>query len=410
MPSFEYTAIDIGGRARRGVVNAESARLARRELRRLELTPVKLSAPREEAAAATGIGGRNLRRAARVSPQDLVSVTRQLAVLAGAATPVEEALNAVALQTERPESRARLLAVRERVLEGWRLADAMGEDQKSFPAVYRAVVAAGESSGDMKGALNRLATMLEKNRAMRMKAITALAYPAAIFMVACGVVTALMTQVVPRIVEQFDTFEAELPLITRLVVGASNFIGDFGILTLVALILAGAAGWRILQAPKPRLAFDRWILSVPLVGKLLRALDGARFARTLATLYAGGAPLLESMIGAQRAAGNAHVRDRLDLSIALVREGSGLAAAMKRADVLPPMMVHMTAAGERAGAVPELLDKAALQLEEEFDTATAIALRLLEPAIIVALGGAVVTIVLAIILPMLQINSLASGQ
>jgi general secretion pathway protein F len=404
MPSFEYEALDAGGRSRKGVVNADSARLARQELRRLQLTPVQLSAPREAGAGRLGSA-----KAPKIGGTELVNLTRQIAVLIGASTPLEEALNAVALQTERKESRKRLLAVRERVLEGWRFADALGEDKKSFPDLYRAVVAAGETSGDLAGVLDRLATMLEKNRSMLNKAIASLIYPAVLAVVAGLVVTALMTQVVPKVVEQFRAFDAELPFVTQLVIGISNFIGNFGIYVLAAVALGSAAFWQGMRTPAFKLAFDRWVLTLPLLGKLLRALDGARFARTLATLFAGGAPLLDSLKGAQRTIGNSFIRSRLDGAITQVREGASLAAALKRSNVLPPMMVHMLAAGERAGAVPVMLDKSAAQLEEEFDTASTVALRLLEPSIIVAMGGTVMLIVVAILLPILRLNSLASG-
>ena len=403
MPSFEYEALDVGGRSRRGVVNADSARLARQELRRLQLTPVSISTPREKGSAA------GARKTPRIGASELVNLTRQLAVLIGATTPLEEALNAVALQTEKPGSRKRLLAVRERVLEGWRFADALGEDRKSFSDLYRAVVAAGETSGDLSGVLDRLATMLEKNRTMLNKAIASLIYPAALAAVAGLVVTALMTQVVPKIVEQFQTFDAKLPFVTQFVIGISNFLGAYGLYLIVGVLLGGAAFWQAMRTPRFKLAVDRWMLTVPLLGKLLRGLDGARFARTLATLFAGGAPLLDSLKGAQRTIGNSHMRDRLDGAITQVREGASLASALKRANVLPPMMTHMIAAGERAGAVPLMLDKSAVQLEEEFDTASTVALRLLEPAIIIAMGGAVMLIVVAILLPILRLNSLASS-
>lgn len=404
MPSFEYEALDPGGRTRRGIVNADSARLARRELRRLQLTPVSVSAPREKPGAAE-----SGRRPAKISGGELVNLTRQLAVLIAATTPLEEALNAVALQTEKPGSRKRLLAVRERVLEGWRFNEALGEDQKSFPDLYRAVVAAGETSGDLAGVLDRLATMLEKNRSMMNKAIASLIYPAALAAVAGLVVAALMTQVVPKIVEQFQTFDAKLPFVTQLVIGVSHFLGAYGLYLILGAIIAGLALWQGLKNPAFKLSFDRWTLTLPLLGKLLRGLDGARFARTLATLFAGGAPLLDSLKGAQRTMGNSFMRERLEGAITQVREGASLAAALKRANVLPPMMTHMVAAGERAGQVPLMLDKSATQLEEEFDTASTIALRLLEPAIIIAMGGAVMLIVVAILLPILRLNSLAAG-
>lgn len=404
MPSFEYEALDIAGRAKRGIVNAESPRLARRELRRLDLTPVSISAPRE--ASAEGAGSKS---PPRLKANDLVIMTRQLSVLIGAATPLEEALNAVALQTEKPGVRKRMLAVRERVLEGWRYADALGEDKKSFPDLYRAVVAAGEASGDLAGVLDRLATMLEKNRTMMNKAVASLIYPAALALVAAGVVTALMIGVVPKIVEQFQTFDAKLPFVTQIVIGISNFLARYGVFLLVGVFVAGAAFWQALKAPSFKKSFDAWLLTLPLLGKLLRGLDGARFARTLATLFAGGAPLLDSLRGASRTVGNTFMREKLETVITQVREGASMAASLKRAAVLPPMMTHMVAAGERAGAVPLMLDKAAAQLEEEFDTTSTVALRLLEPAIIIGMGGVVMLIVVAILLPILRLNSLASA-
>ncbi|HXI87986.1 MAG TPA: type II secretion system inner membrane protein GspF [Parvularculaceae bacterium] len=404
MPAFEYEALDLSGRARRGVVSADSARQARFELRRLSLTPVRVSAPREERRGR--LGGR---AEPRISAGDLVIITRQLAVLLGASTPLEEALNAIALQAEKSGARTRILAVRERVMEGWRFADALGEDSKSFSTLYRAVIAAGESSGDLGGVLDRLATMLEKNRSMRNKALAALIYPVVLALVAGGVVTALMTGVVPKIVEQFDTFNAQLPLITRIVVGISTFLGAYGLLMLAATVIAGVGFWRAMRLPAFKRNVDIRALQIPVLGKLLRGLDGARFARTLSTLVAGGAPLLDSLRGAQRTISNAFIRERLDGAITMVGEGSSLAGALRRANALPPMLTHMVAAGERAGAVPVMLDKAANQLEEEFDTASTVALRLLEPAIIVVMGGVVMAIVAAIMLPILRLNSLVSG-
>lgn len=401
MPAFEYEALDYSGRSRKGVVNAESARQARRELRRLALTPVRIAAPREKPA-----GGR---AEPRLSANDLVMATRQLSVLISASMPLEEALNAVATQTDKPGVRSRILAVRERVVEGWRFADALSEDPKSFSPLYCAVIAAGEASGDLGGVLDRLATMLEKNRSMKNKALAALIYPAALALIASGVVTTLMTQVVPKIVDQFNTFDAELPVVTKIVVGASHFIAAYGLYCLLAAIIFAVAFWRAMKAPAFKLQVDRRILEAPLLGNLLRGLDGARFARTLSTLFAGGAPLLDSLIGAQRTIANDHIRTRLDGAITMVREGASIASAMRRANVLPPMMIHMLAAGERAGEVPVMLDKAALQLEEEFDTASTVALRLLEPAIIIAMGGVVMLIVISIMLPILRLNSLAAG-
>ncbi|GJL90719.1 type II secretion system inner membrane protein GspF [Hyphococcus sp.] len=404
MPAFEYEALDFGGRARKGVLSADSQRQARQELRRMNLTPLKLSAPRsEQRSSLTGS------KTPRVQSGQLVMVTRQLAALIGAGVPLEEALNAVSVQLDSGPARTRLIGVRERVMEGWRFADALAEDEKSFPPLYRAVIAAGEASGDLSGVLNRLAEMLEKNRAIRNKAIASLIYPAALMVIAGGVVTALMVFVVPKIIEQFNSFNAQLPLLTKFVVGLSNWLVSYGLLSLLAIAIASAAFWYGMKRPAFKLVVDRFILRIPVIGRLSRSIDGARFARTLATLFSGGAPLLDSLVGAQRTVSNSHIRERLNKTVSMVGEGASLAASLKRADALPPMLVHMVAAGERSGALSQLLDKAAIQLEEEFDTASTVALRLLEPTIIVAMGGAVLVIVLSIMLPILRINTLAAG-
>jgi len=409
MPSFEYEALDAGGRTKKGVVSADNARMARQELRRLALTPIEISAPKSKHSNVSG-----QKATKTISAGDLVIITRQLSVLVGAGTPLEEAINAVALQTDKEGVRKRLLSVREGVIEGRRFGDAMAgdamaEEKKSFPELYRAVVAAGETSGDLASVLDRLATMLEKNRAMKNKALASLIYPAALALVATLVIAALMTQVVPKIVEQFSTFNAELPFITGVVVGISNFLANYGLWLIAGLIVACVGFWRLLLLPSFKLGFDKWVLGIPLMGRLLRGLDGARFARTLSTLFAGGAPLLDSLQGARKTVGNTYIRERLDGSITMVREGASIAAALRKANALPPMMTHMVAAGERAGEVPALLDKAAIQLEEEFDTTSTVALRLLEPAIIMAMGGIVMAIVVAILLPILRLNALASG-
>lgn len=405
MPAFEYEALDFGGKTRKGVLAADSQRQARQQLRQMKLTPLKLSTPRSGQAKSGVIHAAT----PRVKPGHLVMITRQLSALIGAGTPLEEALNAVAVQSEAPGARTRLLGVRERVMEGWRFADALAEDEKSFPPLYRAVIAAGETSGDLGGVLDRLASMLEKNRAIKNKAVASLIYPAALMVIAGGVVTTLMVFVVPKIIDQFNSFGAELPFLTQVVVGLSNWMLNYGLFALIALVLLFAGFWRAMKEPRLKMIVDRFVLRLPVAGRLSRAVDGARFARTLATLFSGGAPLLDSLVGAQRTVSNSYIRDRLNRTVSMVGEGASLAASIKRADVLPPMLTHMIAAGERAGALSELLDKAALQLEEDFDTASTVALRLLEPGIIVAMGGAVLVIVLSILLPILRINTLAAG-
>jgi len=267
-PAFEYEALDLGGKTKRGVLSADSQRQARHELRRNNLTPLKISVPRSEAAGQP-LGGKE----PRINASHLVVLTRQLAALIGAGTPLEEALNAVAVQAETGASRTRLIAVRERVMEGWRFADALAEDTKSFPVLYRAVIAAGETSGDLSGVLERLATMLEKNRAIKNKAIASLIYPAVLAVIAGCVVTALMIFVVPKIIAQFNAFGEELPLLTKIVVGISDLTVNCGLYALLVTAILAVAAWRALKEPPIRLAFDKFLLRIPVFGRLMRAVD-----------------------------------------------------------------------------------------------------------------------------------------
>ncbi|WP_031549657.1 type II secretion system inner membrane protein GspF [Parvularcula oceani] len=405
MTAYRYEAVDAAGRKKRGTVEADTQRRARREIQASGLTPVSLS----EAGEGSGLDIRLSRGPKQPSRKDIIAATRQLATLIDAAMPVEEALAAVAAQ-ERGSPTARVLtAVRMRVVEGWRLSEALGEHPKSFPPLYRGIVAAGETSGTLGAVLGRLADMLERNRAITQKATTALIYPATIAVVAIGVVWALMTFVVPRMVEQFSDMGAQLPLLTRVVIGVSDFVRDFGLIVLIALVAAIIGFIVARRRPRPKLAMDRMLLRLPVIGPLARDLDAARFARTLSTLFASGAPLLDSLRSARRTVVNSHIDDRLGVTLTGVREGASLSASLRRAGVFPPMMASMVSAGERSGALPLMLEKTADQMEGGFEAATTLALRLLEPAVIVTLGLVVMVIVLAIMLPILQINTMTLG-
>jgi len=418
MATFEYDALDSAGKQIRGVITAETAKEARQELRNRKLTPVHINNSGGRGTKTAGSQPVNsttsrvtsfFKSTGHLNTKQRVLITRQLATLIETSVPLEEALSAIAQQSENDSAARLILSVRERVLEGWRFADALAEDEKSFPPLYCAVIAAGESSGDLGGVLERLAVMLEKHHAIRTKALTALIYPLTLMSVSLGVVIALMRFVVPKIVEQFSDFSAQLPWITRMVIAISEGLGSYGLYIIIALILGVAGIWRLLRIPSWRIHFDHACLKIPIVGKLLRAKEGARFGRTLATLFAGGAPLIDSLIGTQRTLGNHHIKTKMDTTISMVREGASLAQALKRADVLPPVMTHMIAAGEKSGQLPKLLDKSAAHLEDEFETATNISLRLIEPAIVVIMGLVVMVIVLSILLPTLQLNRLVSG-
>lgn len=406
MAAFDYVAVDAGGRTVSGTLTAADDAAARALLARRKLAPLEITASRGAAPARAAAPAR--KGAGKLDSRTLALVTRQLATLV-TVSPVEEALRAIALQADRPAVRAVLEGVHGGVMEGRRLSDAMALQGSAFPPLYRAMVSAGETSGALAPILERLADGLERDQVVRGKVITALVYPAVLAVVAIGVVLALMTFVVPRVVDQFDSMNQTLPLLTRLVIGLSNGMRDWGWLAAFLLAAAGVAGVLALRNPAVRLGVDTAILRLPLIGRLTRDLHGAKMARTLSTMITAGLPVLEGLTITARTVSNRRLRLATEMMAEAVREGGGLSAAMRRADVFPPILVTMTASGEAGGRLEPMLERAAEYLEREFSTFTAVMLSLIEPAIIVVMGGVVALIVLSILLPILQINTLAMG-
>lgn len=405
MAAFDYVAVDAGGRTLTGALTAADEAAARALLERRKLMPLEITTGRGAPRKVDRLGQT---RGGKLNARTLALTTRQLATLVSVA-PLEEALRTIALQADRPAVRRVLDGVHGGVMEGRRLSDAMALQGQAFPPLYRAMVSAGETSGALEPILERLADGLERDQTVRGKVITALVYPAVLAVVALGVIGALMTFVVPRVVDQFDSMNQTLPLLTRLVIGVSDGMSDWGWLAGLLLAAALAAGAVALRNPVVRLRADTVLLRLPLVGRLIRDLHGAKMARTLSTMIAAGLPVLEGLTITARTVSNRRLRLATETMADAVREGGGLSAAMRRADVFPPILVHMTASGESSGRLEPMLERAADYLEREFSTFTAVMLSLLEPAIIVVMGGVVALIVLSILLPILQINTLAMG-
>lgn len=408
MPDFDFIAIDTGGREKRGQLAAETMEQARARLdaRRLYVVKIEPGTPKAQGAGRRSlfaqIGGN------RMSGKHLTLFTRQLATL-NRVSPLEESLRTIVRQTEQPHVREIVGNVHAGVVEGRRLADAMAREPRSFPSLYRAMVSAGESSGSLPTILDRLAILLERQAEIRGKLITALAYPTVLALVAMGVVTALMIWVVPQVVEQFDTVGQQLPLLTRMVIALSDFLVHWWWVLLIAIVVLAVVAVQALRQPPIRLVFDGWLLRLPLVGRLLRDLHAARMARTLSTMVASRLPLLEGLALTSGTVHNRRLRLATDEIVESIRTGGSLSVAMRRSGVFPPLLTYLAASGEAAGRLDEMLERAADYLEREFDRFTATALSLLEPAIIVVMGGVVATIVLSILLPILQLNTLA-GQ
>ncbi|GAA4343932.1 type II secretion system inner membrane protein GspF [Pigmentiphaga soli] len=403
MPSYRFEAADAAGKLDRGLVDADSPRAARAQLRGRGLTP--LSVEEVDGRSGKAGGGRGW-FGARMSDAELAWATRQLASLLEARLPIDAALTATAEQAERKHTAEVMTAVRADVRAGHRLADALAARPRDFPDIYRALVAAGEESGDLAQVMDKLAGYIEERNALRTKVLTAFIYPAVVTVVSIGIVIFLLGYVVPQVVSAFSQARQELPLLTRVMLQLSEFVRSWG--WLVALLAAAAmAGWRMmLRNAATRLAWHARVLRLPLAGRFVLGLDAARFASTLAILTGSGVPLLRSLDAARQTLGNDRLRAAIDDATARVREGVGLAPALQAQKLFPPLLVHLTASGEKTGTLPELLDRAAQTLSREVERRAMALTALLEPLMILVMGGVVLLIVLAVLMPIIEINQL----
>lgn len=395
MPAFEYSALDAEGRRARGVLQADTARAARAQLRDRGLNPLSV----DEARAGAGAGGRRLGAAERAL------MLRQLATLVSSGLPIDESLAALA-EGSAGRLRSQVMALRARVLEGSTLAAAMAEFPGSFPALYRSSVAAGEAAGKLDAVLARLADYAESRDALSRRILLALAYPLLLSTVALGVVTALMVWVVPQVIGVFAQFGRALPLPTRILVAMSELVQAHGGWLLLLALAALAAAVFALRRRALRARLDAFSLRIPVWGRLARALDTARFARTLALLTSAAVPLLEALNIASGVAANQVLARALAQAAVRVREGQALSKALADSGQFPPVALRLIASGERSGRLDAMLGEAAAQQERELDTALGVAMAALGPGVILLVGGLVLFVVLAILLPIFQINSL----
>ncbi|RYM12260.1 type II secretion system inner membrane protein GspF [Sphingobium cupriresistens] len=405
MADFDYSAIDPAGRERSGSIKAGTIEDARAKLDARKMFIVRI----EPGAVETARKRANLSlRSPRLSPKELTLFTRQLATLTQV-SPLEESLRTIGRQSEQDHVRAIVGKVHGGVMEGRRLADAVGAEPKSFPPLYRAMISAGESSGSLPTIMERLSDLMERQAVMRSKVLTAIAYPSVLAIFAVFVVAALMIFVVPKVVEQFDTVGQELPLLTRIVMAISAFLAAYWWLLLILVLLAGVGFWRAMKNDGFRYRFDAMMLGLPVLGKLIRDLHAARMARTLSTMVASRLPLMEGLTLTANTVHNRVLRKASDEIVEAIRGGGSLSAALRRAGVFPPLLVYLAASGESAGRLDTMLERAADYLEREFDAFTSTALAMLEPIIIILMGGIVAVIILSILLPILQLQSLTGA-
>ncbi|GGD69233.1 type II secretion system inner membrane protein GspF [Croceicoccus mobilis] len=405
MARYAYLAVDPQGRERRGAVDAASVPAAREQLakRRWHVLSVDEKLGAALPAAKGGIHLPSFKR--KLRPKQLALFTRQLSSLM-MVSPLEEALRTISRQTEKEKARAILTNVHAGIVEGLPLADALRREEASFPPVYRAMIAAGENSGSLPSIAERLADSLEKSAEVRGKIIAALAYPIILSLVAVAVVTGLMVSVVPRVVEQFDNASRQLPLLTRIVIVLSDFLSAWWWALGLVIALAILAFLRALKNPGFKYRFDALMLKTPFVGKLIRDMHAAALARTLSSMIAARLPLVDGLRLASRTVHNSVQRQALEQITEKVRAGTSLSTAMREAGTFPPLLVYLASSGEAAGQLGPMLERAGEYLEREFASFTAAAMALLEPAIIILMGAVVATIILAILLPILQLQEL----
>ncbi|GGB71621.1 type II secretion system inner membrane protein GspF [Shewanella inventionis] len=410
MAAFEYKALDSKGKQQKGVIEADTARHARSQLRERRLMPLELQAVNETEARAqrSGFSLANLFKK-RISVAELALITRQIATLVAAGLPIEEALKAVGQQAEKARLGNMIMAVRSRVVEGYSLADSMAEFPHVFDDLYRAMVASGEKSGHLEVVLNRLADYTERRQQLKSKLTQAMIYPIVLTVVAIGVIAVLLAAVVPKVVGQFEHMGQELPGTTQFLILASDFVQHWGVVVVLIIFGGLIVFQRLLTNPKMRMKYDTALLNLPVIGKVSKGLNTARFARTLSILSASSVPLLDGMRIASEVLQNVKVRAAVDDATARVREGTSLGAALTNTKLFPAMMLYMIASGEKSGQLENMLERAADNQDREFESNVNIALGVFEPMLVVSMASVVLFIVMAILQPILELNNLISG-
>ncbi|MDM1248051.1 type II secretion system inner membrane protein GspF [Acinetobacter sichuanensis] len=400
MPAYQFTAIDASGKQQKGVLEGDSARQIRQQLRDKEWIPVTVDAvEQKDKAQSTGFFQK------KFSAYELALMTRQLSVLVAASIPLEEALRAVAKQSEKTHVQNLLLAVRSKVLEGHSLAQAM-QQSGSFPDLYIATVAAGERSGHLDLILDQLSDYTENRFAMQKKVQGAMIYPIILMLMSFGIVMGLMTYVVPDIVKTFDQSKQALPWITVALMKASDFIRTSWPFVLVASVMGIFLLIRFLKTTAGHYAFDRLALRLPLFGKLSRGINSARFASTLSILTKSGVPLVDALKIGAAVSNNWVIRDAVNIAAEKVTEGGNLATQLERCGYFPPMMVQMIKSGEASGELDRMLERASDMQDREVSTFISTLLALLEPLMLVFMAGIVLVIVIAVMLPIVNMNNM----
>jgi general secretion pathway protein F len=402
MGAFEYVALDKRGKESKGLLEGDTPKHVRQMLRERHLLPVKVTevAQKESKRQASFSFRRGL------SAGELALLTRQLATLSQSGLPLEEALLAVSQQNENPRAQSILLGVRSRVMEGHSLADGLADFPQAFPELYRATVAAGEQTGHLDAVLERLAEFTESRQILQQQVRNALIYPIALVVTAVAIISFMLAYVVPKVVYIFENYDQELPLLTRIMIGASDFIRDYWFLLIGATVLLFFGIRQLLKKEGPRRQYHYLLLRLPIVAKLTRGINTARFTQTLSILAGSGVPILESLRIASQVVVNVPMREAVEEAALRIREGGMISRSLASSKLFPPMTTHLISSGEASGKLEEMLSRAATNQEREVDGLISTLLGIMQPLLVIVMAFIVLLIVLAILLPIFELNNL----
>ncbi len=403
MSAFEYTVLDQKGREQKGILEGDSARLVRQQLREKNLVPLTVLEVKKHLASdkkSTFVLNQ------RISTTELALMTRQLATLARSGIPLDEATATVARQSIKPKVKKLLLGVRSKILEGHTLADGLRDYPQIFSEMYCATVAAGEQSGHLDVVLERLADYTEQRQQLQQRLKLALIYPVILTVMSILVVSGLLTYVVPEVVKVFSDTGQQLPFLTVALIAVSDFMQDWFVYLLLALIVIFAGFKKLIQQPVFKKHYHQFLLKIPVLGNLVQGGNSAQFSRTLSILAASGVPILDAMRIAVKVMDNIPMREAVENASQQVSEGSSLSVTLEQSGYFNPMLINLIASGETTGQLEQMLERAAMNQERELETTMAMLMGLLEPLLIVAMGSVVLIIVLAILLPVLDLNQL----
>jgi general secretion pathway protein F len=402
MGAFEFVALDKSGKESRGLLEGDTPKHVRQLLRERQLLPVKVT----EVTQRDSRRQRSFSLRRGLSATELALMTRQLATLSQSGLPLEEALLAVSQQNENPRAQSILMGVRSKVMEGHALADGLADFPAAFPELYRATVAAGEQSGHLDAVLERLAEFTESRHILQQQVRNALIYPVALVVTAAAIISFMLAYVVPKVVDIFENYGQQLPLLTRMMLWTSEFLREHWILIIVVTSLSIFGMKRLLRKDGPRRRYHRMLLRLPIVSRLTRGINTARFTQTLSILAGSGVPILEALRIAAQVIVNLPMRDSVEEASLRVREGAMISKSLAAGKLFPPMMTHLISSGEASGRLEEMLSRAATNQEREVDGLIATLLGIMQPLLVIVMAAVVLLIVMAILLPIFELNNL----